>query len=453
MFANPRKEIRVTLFVSLIGFLILFILEAWILLEAGNVSSKRAEELAVQDFLERGNRLVSMFATSPLLTDTNLSENLWNKMPDRIDAFADLFPSLRYMEVRQGKTILFSQQVVPSPSNRHLPDTKVTRQAFDRFGKPSDVAVFQIDDVFSDGSNVSVEIGLGRDALDTGPVCAYRNSLRKSMHVGIILFAFCAVLALCISAWRILYERRIIARQRGEEHLLFSGVLANSIVHDFRNPMSSLKLDVQMLSREGRRAGGVRGDKVTKLTDRIEKTLGRMDEIFREFLYLSRPADSTGGEFDLGKCIESVLEMLAPRMEAQQIRSRFDAPLGAMTVVASEPAVRRVCVNVIMNAIQHSPKGGAIEISAVLDGSFWQIDITDNGPGIPQADRERIFDMFYTQRSGGTGLGLFLARSALTNCGGSIVALSRQNEEGALFRIRIPATRSALQNSVSNGNS
>ena len=452
MFKNNRKEFRTTLFVSLIGVAVLFVLEAWILFLAGNVSGKKADELMVQDFLERGNRIATMVASSPLLTGTNMTDVLWRELPSRIQPLSSLFPSLRYIEISQGDAIVFSSQLPPPEIPRALPDTKVYRRRMNDFQNSHDVAAFRIDDVHGNGTGVSVEIGLSRDALESGTASAYRESIRHSLHLGVVLFAICAIAGLFITAWRVFYERRVLARQREEEHLLFSGVLANSIVHDFRNPMSSLKLDIQMLGREWRRKGGIDPERVAKLTDRIEKTLGRMDEIFREFLYLSRPADSTCGEFDLRASIDSSLELLAPRLEAQHLKCRFDAPLGPVMVVASEVAVRRATVNVLLNAIQHSPDGGSICITALLDGNFWQIDIMDEGPGIPVADREKIFDMFYTKRSGGTGLGLFMTRAALTNCGGSICVCPSNG--GALFRIRIPAVRSvasAERGSVENG--
>lgn len=441
MIVNNRKKISVALIVSLVGFIFLVIFETWILVFTGKISDKMVDELAVQDFLERGNRAVSIFAASSLMNETNISDDAWQDFTDSVDPLASFVPSLRFLKISRGKEDNLYHYFPSFREYCGCANAVVVHHRDVSTSENRNIVVFRIADFCSAHSNLVLEVGLDHDVFNTSTVDAYRESIQQSLHLGFVLFTICTILALGIFIWRIIYEKRVIARQRDEEHLLFSGVLANSIVHDFRNPMSSLKLDIQMLGRECRRSEGVRAAQVTKLTDRIEKTIGRMDEIFREFLYLSRPADSTGGEFDLRACIVSSLELLAPRLEAQHLVGQFDAPYDTMMVIASESALRRVCVNVLMNAIQHSPDGGKITLKATLEGNFWQVDISDEGPGISFADRKQIFDMFYTKRSGGTGLGLFLARSALTNCGGSIEALP--SSVGALFRVRVPAAHSA----------
>lgn len=252
-------------------------------------------------------------------------------------------------------------------------------------------------------------------------------------------FIVSCVLALVLASvlcWFFVVRVRERRRRSQSEHLLFSGALANSIVHDFRNPMSSIKLDSQMLVRESRREGGGDHAKMGALAERIGRTIGRMDDIFREFLFLSRPADSNGGVFDLGRCIDSCIDMCQARMDARHIRCRKFVPLGDIPVYASESAVRRAIVNVLSNAVHYSPEGGVIEVAVGGDGASRTLEIRDKGPGIPAQERERVFEMFRSKRIGGTGLGLFMARSALTNCGGSICIAD--SNEGCVVQMKLP---------------
>jgi len=84
---------------------------------------------------------------------------------------------------------------------------------------------------------------------------------------------------------------------------------------------------------------------------------------------------------------------------------------------------------VLVNAIQFSPPGAKVEVDARIIDNRVELDISDRGPGIPTAERRRIFEMFVTTRPEGTGLGLFLARTAIRKCGGDIAALPREAAE------------------------
>jgi two-component system sensor histidine kinase KdpD len=91
-----------------------------------------------------------------------------------------------------------------------------------------------------------------------------------------------------------------------------------------------------------------------------------------------------------------------------------------------------------MNALQFAPKGSEITVSLAQQGARVVADVLDRGPGIPPEKREKVFDMFVTGRPEGTGLGLFLARTAIRRCGGDIQALAREGG-GADIRISLPA--------------
>jgi signal transduction histidine kinase len=100
-------------------------------------------------------------------------------------------------------------------------------------------------------------------------------------------------------------------------------------------------------------------------------------------------------------------------------------------------ALRRALLNVLMNAIQFAPKGSEITVTLAHCGASVVTDVLDRGPGIPADMRKRVFDMFVTGRPEGTGLGLFLARTAIRRCGGDIQALARTGG-GADIRITLP---------------
>ena len=95
-----------------------------------------------------------------------------------------------------------------------------------------------------------------------------------------------------------------------------------------------------------------------------------------------------------------------------------------------------------MNAIQFAPKGSEVTVALAHRGGGVTTDVLDRGPGIPPEKRQKIFEMFVTGRPEGTGLGLFLARTAIRRCGGDIQALARDGG-GADIRITLPAILSS----------
>jgi signal transduction histidine kinase len=207
-------------------------------------------------------------------------------------------------------------------------------------------------------------------------------------------------------------------------------------VHDFRNPMSSVRLDAQMLERESRRPEGARPERLADLAGRIDHTVSRMDKVFQEFLYLARPAEEAQEPVDLAECVRECLLTLAPRLEQAGVTPAILWQAPPPRILASPFALRRALINVLLNAVQFSPAQGRIEVDARAAGNRVELDILDRGPGIPAPDRRRIFDMFVTTRPGGTGLGLFLARTAIRKCGGEIAALPREGG-GACIRMTL----------------
>jgi signal transduction histidine kinase len=117
-------------------------------------------------------------------------------------------------------------------------------------------------------------------------------------------------------------------------------------------------------------------------------------------------------------------------------------------IYAESDRIRQVLVNLLTNAHEYSPEGASIRVTAATRGAEVEIDVTDNGPGIPKDQLDRIFDRFtrgdagLTQRVGGTGLGLAIAKSLIELHGGTISAASIEGK-GSTFTITLPVAAGA----------
>jgi signal transduction histidine kinase len=109
-----------------------------------------------------------------------------------------------------------------------------------------------------------------------------------------------------------------------------------------------------------------------------------------------------------------------------------------MEVTGRSVALKRALINVLTNAKQASPSGGTVTVSTRREDGYAVVVIEDEGPGIPEPEKNRIFDMFVSGKPGGVGLGLYLAKAAVESNRGKITAENRV-EGGARFVIRLPA--------------
>jgi two-component system sensor histidine kinase GlrK len=145
------------------------------------------------------------------------------------------------------------------------------------------------------------------------------------------------------------------------------------------------------------------------------------------------------------------IRQVAERVVADQslaIRSRaltLDLAVQDVMLSADPEKLRVVLDNLISNAVKFSPVGGVIRISARVDGEMLQLDVVDQGPGIPVADRVRVFEPFYQGRDEGagpvrgTGIGLSVVKEYVFGHGGSIEVVD--SRKGAHLRVRLPLAR------------
>lgn len=374
----------------------------------------------------------------------------WREFAGVVDSLRGLEPELAFVSVRQGGVTLFQEAGgedagEPAAAGRLEGPVRMGRRLLageDGEGVP--VVTFTAA-VAADGGGepLEVEAGFARRAVEREEWTAVR-AIDSMYRLGLATVGAAFALCLALVAWMARREERRERVRRREEHLAFSGMLANGIVHDFRNPMSSLRLDAQMLEKEASRGAELRPARMGELAGRMRHTLDRMDRIFREFLMLARP-DGDGAaqaeRTDLAVCARECAEMMGPRYEAAGM---------ALEVAAAEPApfaggaagVKRAILNLLLNALQHGQAPGPVRLTVEAGPERVALEVEDNGPGIPRALREKAFEMFYSTRPQGTGLGLFMARLAVEHAGGRLAAIEPRGGRGGA-RLRMEFTRAA----------
>ncbi len=416
----------------------------------------QAHTAAARSVVLQGAQLVRFISGLDAVRGTNAVPARWRQLHLLVSALHAAQSGLQYVEISRDGVTQFHRQTEglespPSPPPPAPPGwpgmdparspVRLTRQILETGDLAIPVMVFHQDVRLADGGTMSVEVALRRDTLGQQQQAA-TEAVDSMFRIALVTTASAFALCLGILVWAVHRDRRRELRRRQEEHLVFSGVLANGIVHDFRNPMSAVRLDAQMLEREVQRPEGPRAARLTELSGRISRTMARMDDVFKEFLYLAKPGGESREALDLRQATEECLETLAPRFEQAGVGVVRAWPETPLLALATATSLKRALINVLLNALQFSPAGAAVEVAASGHGSTVRLEVRDRGPGIPLRERQRVFEMFTTTRPGGTGLGLFLARTALTNSGGQIEALSREGG-GTVIRMTLAAPTAA----------
>lgn len=219
---------------------------------------------------------------------------------------------------------------------------------------------------------------------------------------------------------------------------------AADVAHELKNPLTSLKSAVEMLTRANtdeartRMMGIVRND-----VKRIDRLITDISDASRLDAELSR---ETSDRVDVGHLLETIVEVyrFTEISKGVHLDLKLDLPPGA-AVLGRDERLGQVFRNLIDNAISFSPENGAVEISASVEAGYARILVDDSGPGIPEESLETIFERFYTSRPEGhfgnnSGLGLSIARQIVEAAGGTITATNRSTG-GACFIVRLPMAR------------
>ena len=242
-------------------------------------------------------------------------------------------------------------------------------------------------------------------------------------------------------------ERISLAKGLDEARVLaeterLRAALLTSISHDLRTPLASILGTVTSLrSFPERYSKQDREELLATLQDEAER-LNRFVANLLDMTRLESGALELKLELiDVAEIVGSALQRAGNVLAGHRVEVNIepDLPILRLDLVLFE----QVLFNLLDNAAKYSPSGGLIEIHATRDGELVEIEVVDEGPGIPPADFERIFDKFYRvqaqdRRRAGTGLGLAICRGFVEALGGWIVARNRRDRSGAVLTIRMP---------------
>lgn len=227
-------------------------------------------------------------------------------------------------------------------------------------------------------------------------------------------------------------------RERRAEQLAYAGALAGSLVHEIKNPLNSLSMNLQLLAEEWADAETPEERRALKRIQTLLAETNRLTETLNGFLGYVRGEPLQLADCDVNKLIEDVASFVSPELQSKQVELRKCLePVPVCRMDAK--LVRQALMNLLLNAAEAMEEGRPREIilrSGSADG-WLRIDVIDTGRGIPPENMEKIFDAFYSTRKGGTGLGLPTARRIAEQHDGKIMVHSEPGK-GSCFTLILP---------------
>jgi two-component system, NtrC family, sensor histidine kinase HydH len=226
------------------------------------------------------------------------------------------------------------------------------------------------------------------------------------------------------------------------ERLTAAGQLSASLAHEIRNPLASISGAAGILAR-----GQVSAEARAECLEILVKESQRLNKLLTNFLDFARPRLPRLQHAEPLELVKSVTSLAQVAANRQGVSLQVEAEGVPREIQCDPEQIKQLLLNLLLNAIQATEGRGIVTVSTVFAGDRLLIDVCDLGPGIAPADRERIFDPFYTTKESGTGLGLAIALNIATQHGGTLSCRSNL-DRGCVFRMELPAPAAASTQAV-----
>jgi signal transduction histidine kinase len=295
--------------------------------------------------------------------------------------------------------------------------------AFDRGAQSSAETV-----TLEDGRQVQISL----DRIDDGRALEDSSNGRVDRGLGILL-----TLRDTGSALELEQELEVSRR------LAAIGRLTANVGHEVKNPINAMVVHLELL----------RGKLAAEVFDRtsaqrhveiLSDEMHRLDRVVETLADFSRPMDLDLREQDLQRVIDQTLELAGAELREHGVRIEMESPQTPIQVRVDAELMRQALLNLLLNAMQAMPSGGVVRVSVRRDQRVAVVEVTDTGSGIPDAVLPRIFDLYFTTKAKGSGIGLAMTYRILQLHGGTLTVRSDADpaspERGTTFTLHIPVS-------------
>lgn len=240
----------------------------------------------------------------------------------------------------------------------------------------------------------------------------------------------------CRRLWR--NARRLSARAKGHEQLVELGQLVGGLAHEIKNPLSTVNLNLKLLAEDLHR---INDDEHRRMLRRLESVRDEVDRVkatLDDFLRFAGKMELTLVSVDMRRLVEELSDFFLPQAEAEHVILRTALPSEPLNCKVDANLLKQALLNLMLNALHATSSGGELLLKISRQSDRCVVEVIDTGSGIAPDKLERIFDVYYSGKKQGSGLGLPTTRRIIREHGGTI-RVESETGKGTRFVISLPA--------------
>jgi signal transduction histidine kinase len=210
--------------------------------------------------------------------------------------------------------------------------------------------------------------------------------------------------------------------------------LTKNVAHEIKNPLNAIALRLDLL----RAKWGEPDEEVSRELDILSKEVLRLDRVVKTFLDFSRPVEVHFQEADLCALTKEIVDLMAPQAHSARIALQLETPPEPARMRADPDMLKQAILNLVSNAMEAMKSGGDLRLKVDQPDGLVLLEVADSGPGIPTELRDKVFQLYFTTKTKGSGIGLALTYRAVQLHNGTI-GFTSEIGRGTTFRLQFPS--------------
>jgi len=225
--------------------------------------------------------------------------------------------------------------------------------------------------------------------------------------------------------------------QLAREQLVELGQLAGGLAHEIKNPLSTIHVNLSLLAEDLARGPQPHDTRMLRRLTAVQAEAARLKDILDDFLRYAGRMELTRDTVDIRRVVQELTDFFAPQADVARVVLRAQAPEQPVRVSIDVNLIKQALLNLMMNALQAMPEGGELMLKISAQSGACCVEVIDTGTGIEPGNLPRIFQVYYSTKSTGSGLGLATTQRIVREHGGTITVQSEQNK-GTRFLVQLP---------------
>ena len=365
---------------------------------AGPADERRRRQLMesfLDELLARNDQVVYVFAQHPQ------GDLLWQRLQMGKELERSHFPDL----------------ILPSRTERG------PRQQIASVSNPGERLVDWVEPVVSRGQlRLLIHFGFN-NTLIASQVAEGQSRINRQIFLASSVVLALLLVALFYVRWLLKRAQVIEAEAHTADRLAVLGMLASGLAHEIRNPLSAINLNLQMIEEEVSQSR-THSNEMTQLLAGAKSEIRRLERLARNFLVYAKPMRLDRQVVSLPEVLDQVVQLVSKECDRAGIELVRQDEAGVLEVRGDRDLLKQALMNLLVNAREAVLAGGAgprrISMGARRESDRLVVWVRDSGAGIPEEEAGRIFDLFYSSKRGGTGLGLPIAQRIVEAHGGRL---------------------------------